>query len=54
MTLVDGSATYAHVDPIAAYPQNDFVSNLVPFLRRSRGQEGQVGQLVPEHRGPAG
>ena len=34
VTLVDGSATYAHVDPIAAYPQNDFVSNLVPFLRK--------------------
>ena len=32
VTLVDGSATYAHVDPLAAYPNNDFVTNLVPFL----------------------
>jgi pimeloyl-ACP methyl ester carboxylesterase len=34
LTLVDGSATYAHVDPLAAYPQNEFVSNLRPFLKK--------------------
>ena len=33
LTLVNGSATYAHVDPLSAYPQNDFVSNLLPFLK---------------------
>ena len=35
LTLIDASATYAHVDPIAAYPQNDFVQNLVPFLKKT-------------------
>jgi pimeloyl-ACP methyl ester carboxylesterase len=34
VTLVDGSATYAHVDPLAAYPDNDFVSTLLPFLAK--------------------
>ena len=32
---MNASATYAHVDPIAAYPQNDFVQNLVPFLKKT-------------------
>jgi len=33
LTLIDGSATYAHVDPISAYPQNEFLQHLVPFLK---------------------
>jgi hypothetical protein len=32
LTLVDASATYAHVDPLSAYPVNDFVGHLEPFL----------------------
>lgn len=32
LTLVDASATYAHVDPLSAYPDNDFVDHLKPFL----------------------
>jgi pimeloyl-ACP methyl ester carboxylesterase len=34
VTLVDRSTTYAHVDPLAAYPDNDFVSTVVPFLEK--------------------
>ena len=34
LTLINDSATYAHVDPIAAYPENDFVTNLLPFLKQ--------------------
>jgi hypothetical protein len=33
VTLVNASDTYAHVDPIAAYPRNDFVDHLLPFLK---------------------
>jgi hypothetical protein len=36
LTLVNDSATYAHVDPIAAYPHNDFVDHLVPFLKKKK------------------
>jgi pimeloyl-ACP methyl ester carboxylesterase len=36
VTLIDGSATYAHVDPMTAYPVNDFVANLVPFLKKTK------------------
>jgi pimeloyl-ACP methyl ester carboxylesterase len=36
LALVDGSATYAHVDPLSAYPQNDFVDNLLPFLKQTK------------------
>jgi pimeloyl-ACP methyl ester carboxylesterase len=36
LTLVNRSATYSHVDPLAAYPQNDFVDNLLPFLKRTK------------------
>lgn len=32
LTLVDRQSTYAHNDPAGAYPQNAFVSGLVPFL----------------------
>jgi hypothetical protein len=35
VTLVDRSATYDHVDPLAALPErNAFVKTVVPFLRR--------------------
>jgi hypothetical protein len=33
VTLVDRHATYAHNDPIGAYPRNAFFSRLIPFLR---------------------
>jgi len=33
VTLVDRHATYAHNDPIGAYPRNTFFSHLLPFLR---------------------
>ncbi|HEX3834320.1 MAG TPA: hypothetical protein VHW04_20235 [Solirubrobacteraceae bacterium] len=33
VTLVDRHATYAHNDPISAYPRNAFFSHLIPFLR---------------------
>ena len=36
LTLVNGSATYAHVDPLSAYPQNDFVDRLLPFLKKTK------------------
>jgi hypothetical protein len=36
LTLVNGSATYAHVDPLSASPQNDFVSSLLPFLKKTK------------------
>jgi hypothetical protein len=32
VTLVDRHATYAHNDPIGAYPRNAFFSHLIPFL----------------------
>jgi pimeloyl-ACP methyl ester carboxylesterase len=32
LTLVNRQGTYAHNDPAAAYPNNDFFNNLVPFL----------------------
>jgi pimeloyl-ACP methyl ester carboxylesterase len=36
LTLVNGSASYAHVDPLSAYPQNDFVRSLLPFLKHTK------------------
>ena len=33
VTLVDRHATYAHNDPIGAYPRYALVSHLIPFLR---------------------
>lgn len=37
VTLVDRSATYAHVDPLTARPdRNAFVKTVVPFLERIR------------------
>ena len=35
LTLVNASATYSHVDPLSAYPQNDFVQHLLPFLKKT-------------------
>jgi hypothetical protein len=40
LTLVDASATYAHVDPLAAYPDNDFVDHLRPFLNTAASDNG--------------
>jgi hypothetical protein len=34
LTLIDRSATYAHNDPSAASPANDFLDNLLRFLVR--------------------
>jgi hypothetical protein len=34
LTLVDRISTYAHNDPNSASPRNDFVSNLLPFLKK--------------------
>jgi hypothetical protein len=34
---VERSSTFAHIDPVAAAPEkNDFLSTLVPFLRKLR------------------
>jgi pimeloyl-ACP methyl ester carboxylesterase len=41
LTLVNGSATYSHVDPLSAYPQNDFVRNLLPFLKHTKKVQHQ-------------
>jgi hypothetical protein len=32
LTLVDRSGTYAHLDPLAAAPNNEFLDHLIPFL----------------------
>jgi pimeloyl-ACP methyl ester carboxylesterase len=34
LTLIDRQATYSHNDPNSAFPDNDFVEALVPFLRQ--------------------
>jgi hypothetical protein len=34
VTLVNREDTYAHNDPNSAFPKNDFVAKLVPFLRK--------------------
>jgi hypothetical protein len=34
LTLVNGEANYAHNDPAGASPTNEFLDNLVPFLRK--------------------
>jgi pimeloyl-ACP methyl ester carboxylesterase len=38
LTLVNRSSTYSHNDPNSAFPRNDFVANLIPFLRRIDGR----------------
>jgi hypothetical protein len=53
VTLVNDSATYAHVDPIAAYPDNDFVTNLLPFLKqvkRVKSHRDDRDRRHPKHR----
>jgi len=37
LSLLDRHETYAHNDPAGAFPQNDFIDQLVPFLRQVRG-----------------
>jgi hypothetical protein len=37
LTLVNRQTTYAHNDPAGASPRNDFLKNLVPFLRKIAG-----------------
>ena len=39
VTLVDASATYAHVDPLSAYPDNAFVDHLKPFLNKAASED---------------
>ena len=34
LSLIDRQSTYAHNDPNSAYPKNEFVSRLLPFLAR--------------------
>ncbi len=34
LTLINRQATYAHNDPAAASPNNEFLDNLIPFLAR--------------------
>ena len=36
LTLIDRQATYSHNDPNSAFPDNDFVEGLIPFLERVR------------------
>lgn len=40
LTLIDRQRTYAHNDPIGAYPRNAFFSHLIPFLRTVAAQRG--------------
>lgn len=37
LSLLDRHQTYSHNDPSGAFPQNDFVDQLVPFLHQLRG-----------------
>jgi hypothetical protein len=34
LTLINRASTYSHNDPSAAYPNNAFVKNLIPFLNK--------------------
>jgi pimeloyl-ACP methyl ester carboxylesterase len=34
LVLIDRHATYSHNDPAGASPKNDFVKNLIPFLKK--------------------
>jgi hypothetical protein len=43
LVLVNRQATYAHNDPSAASPANDFLSNLIPFLTKVAGH-GEHGE----------
>jgi pimeloyl-ACP methyl ester carboxylesterase len=37
LSLLNRQPTYAHNDPAGAFPQNDFIDQLVPFLHTLRG-----------------
>lgn len=41
LVLVDRNETYSHNDPNSAYPQNDFVDQLVPFLAKIKRGKGR-------------
>ena len=34
LKLVERASTYSHNDPNSASPKNDFVKNLIPFLKK--------------------
>jgi hypothetical protein len=34
LVLIDGEANYAHNDPAGASPNNEFLQNLTPFLKK--------------------
>jgi hypothetical protein len=38
LVLVDRRETYSHNDPNSASPKNDFVANLIPFLKKVAGR----------------
>jgi hypothetical protein len=40
LTLINRPATYAHNDPIGAYPRNVFFDHLIPFLRKVSASGG--------------
>lgn len=42
LTLLDRHETYSHNDPNSAFPENDFVSELVTFLAKVREGQGKV------------
>ncbi len=44
LTLVDRATTYTHNDPNLAYPKNDFVDALVPYLRSVKGHGRKHGR----------
>ena len=50
LTLVDASATYAHVDPLSAYPDNDFVDHLQPFLKKTADDDRDRHHHGRKHR----
>jgi pimeloyl-ACP methyl ester carboxylesterase len=45
LTLVDREETYAHNDPNSAFPRNDFVARLLPFLGGISRRETRRGSL---------
>jgi pimeloyl-ACP methyl ester carboxylesterase len=44
LTLINRQGTYAHNDPAAAYPNNDFFNNLLPFLDKIGGRNPRPEQ----------
>lgn len=51
VTLLDRHETYSHNDPNSAYPANDFVDALLPYLRDV--QRGRYGRRRVPYRAPA-